>query len=385
MKPSLKARGTLADIARLVGVSSATVSNAFNRPDQLSSKLREKILTTARSLNYSGPNPAARMLNTGFSGTIAVVYPYPLRRPFEDAAAASLLGGVADACSERGLALLLLQGGEESLKIIRSAAVDGLIVFTMPKDDVTLRTVTDRALPLVTVDQPRLPNIPLVAIDERASARACAEHLESLGHKRFAIVTFKLGGDEYCGYIDRNRVKKSCYEHNRLRVSAYLDVLDRAGLDVSVRIWEWHRSNEEGGRIAGESLLKEHPRPTAILAASDRLAIGVIEAARNCNLRVPQDLAVTGFDDIPAGKFITPQLTTIHQPMAEKGRLAVASLMRDNGPLRIIVPTKLIIRQSSDPSTLGSTQETEIEVRAHVERNAATRNVAMQNRANATA
>ena len=85
-----------------------------------------------------------------------------------------------------------------------------------------------------------------------------------------------------------------------------------------------------------------------------------------CNLRVPQDLAVTGFDDIPAGNFITPQLTTIHQPMAEKGRLAVASLMRENGPLRIIVPTKLIIRQSSDPSTLGSAQETEIDVRGHV-------------------
>ena len=364
MKPSLKARGTLIDIARLVGVSSATVSNAFNRPDQLSTQLREKILATARSLIYSGPNPAARMLRMGFSGTIAVVYPYPLRRPFEDAAAASFLGGVADACAEKGLALLLLQGGEDSLKIIRTAAVDGLIVFSMPKDDVTLRTITDRALPLVIVDQPRLPKIPLVGIDERASARACAEHLRALGHKRFAIVTFKLGGDEYCGYIDRNRVKNSCYELNRLRVSAYLDVLDRGGPDVSVRIWEWHRSNEEGGRIAGESLLKEHPRPTAILAASDRLAIGVIEAARSCKFRVPQDLAVTGFDDIPAGKFTTPQLTTIHQPMAEKGRLAVASLMRENGPLRIIVPTKLIIRQSSDPSTLGSAQETEIDVRS---------------------
>jgi DNA-binding LacI/PurR family transcriptional regulator len=383
MKPSLKARGTLIDIARLVGVSSATVSNAFNRPDQLSTKLREKILATARSLNYSGPNPAARMLRTGFSGTIAVVYPYPLRRPFEDAAAAAFLGGIADACAEKGLALLLLQGGEESLRVIQNAAVDGLIVFSMPKDDLTLRTITDRALPLVIVDQPRLPKIPLVGIDERASARACAEHLRALGHKRFAIVTFKLGGDEYCGYIDRNRVKNSHYELNRLRVSAYLDVLDRGGPEVSVRIWEWHRSNEEGGRIAGESLLTEHPRPTAILAASDRLAIGVIEAARACKLRVPQDLAVTGFDDIPAAKFITPQLTTIHQPMAEKGRLAVASLMKEDGPLRIIVPTKLIIRQSSDPSTLG--HETEIGVRAHVDRHLRTQERRYVNRANATA
>ena len=97
-----------------------------------------------------------------------------------------------------------------------------------------------------------------------ASARACAVASQSSwSNKRFVNRDVQIGGDLYCGYIDRNRVKNSCYELNRLRVSAYLDVLDRGGPDVSVRIWEWHRSNEEGGRIAGESLLKEHPRPTA--------------------------------------------------------------------------------------------------------------------------
>jgi DNA-binding LacI/PurR family transcriptional regulator len=111
VKPSLNARGTMIDIARLLGVSSATVSNAFNRPDQLFAKLREKILATARSLNYSGPNPADRMLRTGFSGTIAVIYPDSLLRPFENPVVASLLGGIADACAERGLALFLQQGG----------------------------------------------------------------------------------------------------------------------------------------------------------------------------------------------------------------------------------------------------------------------------------
>jgi DNA-binding LacI/PurR family transcriptional regulator len=365
MKPSLNARGTLIDIARQVGVSGATVSNAFNRPDQLSAKLREKILATARSLNYSGPNPAARMLRTGFSGTIAVVYPDSLLRPFENPVVTALLGGIADACAENGLALLFQRGGEQSLKVIRNAAVDGLIVFSLPKNDITLQTIKERGLPMVIIDQPRLPKVPLVGIDERASARACAEHLMALGHKSFAIVTFRLGADGYCGFIDRNRVKNSCYELNRVRVSSYLDVLDKGRPEVSVKIWEWLRSNEEGGRIAGENLLKERPRPTAILATSDGLAIGVIEAARACKVRVPQDLAVVGFDDIPAAKLITPPLTTIHQPIAEKGRLAVAALLKEDGPLRIMVPTKLIIRQSSDPATLGSAQETEIEVRTH--------------------
>jgi DNA-binding LacI/PurR family transcriptional regulator len=365
MKPSLNARGTLVDIARRLGVSSATVSNAFNRPDQLSARLREKILATARAMHYGGPNPAARMLRTGFSGTIGVVYPDSLIHPFEHPVAAALLGGVADACAERGLALLLQQGGAHSLKVIRNAAVDGLIAFSLPRNDILLTTIKERGLPMVIIDQPRLAKVPVVGIDERASARACAEHLRGLGHKRFAIVTFRLGADGYCGYIDRNRVKNSRYELNRVRVSTYLDVLDKAGPGVSVKIWEWHRSNEEGGRIAGENLLKEHPRPTAILATSDSLAIGVIEAARACNVRVPHDLAVTGFDDIPAAKLITPRLTTIHQPIAEKGRLAVAALLREDGPLRITVPTKLIIRQSSDPATLGSAQEREIEIPAH--------------------
>ena len=365
MKPSLNARGTLNDIARRLGVSSATVSNAFNRPDQLSPKLREKILATARSMNYSGPNPAARMLRTGFSGTIAVVYPDSLLRPFEHPTAAALLGGIVDACTERGLALLLPPGGQHAFKVIRNAAVDGLIVFSLPKNDLTLQAIKERALPTVIVDQPRLPKVPLVGIDIRASARACAEHLTALGHKRFGIVTFRLGADGYCGYIGRDRVKNSCFELNRIRVSTYLDVIDGAGPDVSVKIWEWPQSDEEGGRVAGENLLKEHPRPTAILATNDSLAIGVIEAARACKVGVPQDLAVTGFDDIPAARLITPQLTTIHQPMAEKGRLAVARLLTEGGPLRIMVPTRLIIRRSSDPSTLASAQETKIEVLAH--------------------
>ena len=362
MRPSMKARGTLNDVAKIVGVSAAAVSYAFSRPDQLSSELREKILATARSLNYPGPNPAARMLRTGYAGSIAVVYPFPLRRPFEDPAAASFLGGVAEAC-EGNFGLLLLQGGEASLRMIQSAAVDGLIVFSMPKDDVTIRTVTERALPMVIVDDPIIPKIPFVGIDEGAAARTCAQHLRDLGHQRFAIVTFKLGADGHCGFIDRNRLINSCYELNRHRVQGYLEMLDNSGPGVSVKIWEWNRSNEEGGRTAAESLFKEQPRPTAILAASDRLAIGVMEAARRHQLRIPQDLAVVGFDGIPATTLITPQLTTVYQPMAEKGRLAVSRLFKEKGPLRTKVPTKLIIRQSSDPIIQGSDQAREIHIR----------------------
>jgi DNA-binding LacI/PurR family transcriptional regulator len=347
MKPTLKARGTLRDVARLVGVSHTTISNAFSRPDQLSPELREKILAAARSVNYPGPNPAAQMLMSGFANTIALVYADPLYHAFEDPATSAFVGGVAEACDQRSLGLLLLQGGGASLRTVQSAAVDGLIIYSLSKDAETIRTIADRGLPMVVVDQPLLPKVPFVGIDDRAAARTCGQHLKDLGHQNVAIVTFRLGSDEHCGPVDRKRLKGICFEVPRRRIEGYLEVLDASGPGFSGMIWECSHSNEESGRTAAEGIFKSERRPTAILATSDRLAIGVIEAAVDHQLRVPQDLAVVGFDDIPAANLITPQLTTVHQPMAEKGRSAVSMLLKENSHLRVKLPAKLIIRDST--------------------------------------
>jgi DNA-binding LacI/PurR family transcriptional regulator len=363
MKPSLKARGTLRDVARLVGVSHTTVSNAFSRPDQLSPELREKILAAARSLNYPGPNPAARMLMSGFANTIALVYADPLYHAFEDPATSAFVGGVAEACDQQGLGLLLLQGGGASLSKMQSAAVDGLIIYSMSKEGETIRTIADRGLPMVVVDQPLLPKVPFVGIDDRAAARACAQHLKQLGHQSFAIVTFQLSGDGHRGFVDRKRLKEVCFEIPRRRIEGYLEVLDGSGPGSSVIVWECSQSNEENGRAAVEGILESDPHPTAVLATSDRLAIGIIEAARSHQLRIPQDLAVIGFDDIPASKLITPRLTTINQPMADKGRLAVSLLLKEKGRLRTRLPAKLIIRQSTDPAVQRADQEMEVSLR----------------------
>ena len=170
MKPSLRARGTLKDVAKVVGVSHTTVSNAFNRPDQLSTKLRESVLAAARSISYSGPNPAARMLRIGFAKTIAVVWTDPMAQAFEDLAAVSFLSGVAEARAERSLNLLHLQGGESSFQSVQTAAM-GLIIYSMPNNNQTLQMVSDRALPTVVVDQPMIPKIPFIGIDNRVPAQ----------------------------------------------------------------------------------------------------------------------------------------------------------------------------------------------------------------------
>ena len=302
------------------------------------------------------------MLRTGFAGSIAVVYASPLYHVFQDPAASAFLSGVAEACSERRLGLLLLQCGEGYESIIRSAAVDGLIIYTMPKDAVTIQTVVDRGLPMVVVDQFLLPNVPFVGIEERAAVRACAQHIKALGHRRLGIVTFPLHADGYSGPIDKKRLEKACFEVARRRLQGYLRVIEPGRPKSSVNIWECPRSSEEDGRTAAEYFLKKEPRPTAILATSDQLALGVMEVARRYQLRIPEDLAVVGFDDIPAAKMSAPRLTTVHQPFEEKGRVAVTALLKEKGPLRTILPTKLIIRQSSDPAVLGADQEREIDI-----------------------
>jgi DNA-binding LacI/PurR family transcriptional regulator len=233
---------------------------------------------------------------------------------------------------------------------VRTAAIDGLIIYSMPNNSGTLQMVADRALPTVVVDQPSIPNIPFVGIDNRAASRACAEHLWSFGHRRFGIVSLRLDTLGHRGLVESKRLRTGCFELSLRRIEGYLDALERHGTKFPLAIWECPCSVEEEGRLAGENLLYRRPRPTAILAASDRLAIGVIEAAKELKLRIPEDLSVVGFDDIPSASLITPQLTTASQPLREKGRLAVASLLDGNGPLRCILPTELVIRHSTGPA-----------------------------------
>ena len=112
----------------------------------------------------------------------------------------------------------------------------------MPKNDSTLQMVADRALPTVVVDQPIIPNIPFVGINDRAASRACAQHLKTLGHKRFAIVSLRLGTDGYRGFVEPERLKNACFELSRRRIEGYLDVVGRNGSNSFAKIWECPRS-----------------------------------------------------------------------------------------------------------------------------------------------
>src|SRR4051795_959662 len=184
---------TLADVAARIGVSRTTVSNAYNRPNQLSPTLREKVLAAARDLGYNGPDQMARGLRRGQTGSLGLVFDAPLSYAFTDPAAVLFLKGMATGLEEHGAALSIIprvpEGAERSAELVRSALVDGYILFCTPADDPRYAAVRARGLPFVLVEYEDDPTAAHVQIDDVAGAEAAARHLVDLGHRRVAIVS----------------------------------------------------------------------------------------------------------------------------------------------------------------------------------------------------
>ncbi len=351
--PPPSPRPTLEDLACALGVSRTTVSNAFNRPDQLSAELRERVLAAAQEMGYPGPNPAARMLRTGRAGAIGAVFNETLRYAFGDPTAIAFLQGVATVCEEARLGLLILpavkSAADQDAALV--AAVDGFIIYSLPRDSEAVTRVLGRRLPMVVVDEPCLDGVPLVGIDDGRAARLAAAHLAALGHRHFGVVAFELRPDGYAGPVDAARRAGITYEISAARLAGYDEALAAAGLDpLAVPVEEQPGNLESMGCQAARALLTRSPRPTAILALSDRLALGAVAAAHQLGLEVPRDLSIVGFDDIPAASAARPPLTTIRQPLVEKGATAARLLLAPDDERRdLILPAQLIVRGSTAP------------------------------------
>ena len=355
--PPPRRRITLQHIADTLSVSKTTVSNAFGRPDQLSPELRERILEAARNAGYGGPDPVARMLRTGRAGAIGLLLPQSLPFALDDPVTTELLRGIADACEERRLGLLVIPGTIQARdpRAITDVAVDGFIAYSLPSDSAVLRHVRDRGTPLVIVDQPRVPGIATVSIDDPAAAAMVARHLVDLGHRRFAIVSLPFGSDGYTGPADAARVAGATYDVAVRRYEGYRRVFDEAGIDpADVPMYECAAGDDALGRQAALRMLEAVPPPTAILAMSDQLALGVLRAASERRIDVPGQLSVVGIDDIPGASRSRPALTTVRQPLRLKG-YAAARLLLDApaivGPDELDLPIELVVRRSTGPAT----------------------------------
>ena len=346
MSGSSVRRVTLQTIADRVGVSRVTVSNAFNRPDQLSADLRARILATAEDLRYPGPDPLARSLRSGRVGVAGVLLTGSLRHALNDAYASELLVGVSDAVTQAGTApLLILLPPDRDLPTVREAVVDGFVGLALPDDHPAVATVRRRGLPFVTVDSPHLPDAPFVGIDDAAAGADLAAHVLAHGHRRIAVLSIPLGPEGRSGPVDEARMRAATYSLTHRRLTGVLDTLAARGLSgEDVQVIETGPDHDTDVRSAMERLVAGRPPPTAVIALADRVALSAVSWATRRGLDVPGDLSVVGFDDIPDAA--TAGLTTIRQPAREKAALATRMLADPVPPLVSYLPHQLVVRGS---------------------------------------
>lgn len=355
---------TLATIAAHLGVSRSTVSNAYNHPDQLSPQLRTRILETAAALGYNGPDPVARRLRQRHAGAIGVLFSEPLSNAFADEASVTFLEGIAEAGekTESGMLLIPARPSFENAHVVQNAIVDGFILYSIPPGHPFVDAALRRRLPVVCVDQTRIGGVSWVGIDDRNAARQAAQHLIDLGHHRVDVLVYGLGpkvsDDE--GNRDSDGSGRTaaaldgpCPSVSWLRLEGYADAFRSAGLEWdAVTIHECELNASDAGERVANEIFAKPGRPTALLCTSDALALGAMRAARSHHLDVPSELSVVGFNDLPGAVLADPALTTIRQPLKQKGSIA-ASLLFDSGNINqttVDLEFELVVRASTGPA-----------------------------------
>jgi DNA-binding LacI/PurR family transcriptional regulator len=326
----------MADVAKLAGVSHQTVSRVINDSTHVRPETKQRVLAAMRELNYR-PNPAARALVTGRSGTLGVVsFDTTLYGP------ASTLFAIEQAAHAAGyfitiVSLLRLDrtsvlGAVERLRV---QGVDGILVIT-PQENAAdaLVNLPDAQVPLVAVEAGRGNSVPLVAVDQVAGAVSATQLLLDLGHE---TVWHLAGPREFL--------------EAQLRTEGWRATLEGAGVRIPpVLAGDW--SPASGYRV-GQQLAAD-PEVTAIFVANDQMALGVLRALHERGREIPREVSIVGFDDIPEAQYFTPPLTTVRQDFGEMGRSSLRlllELMQQTGqpPQRVTIAPELVVRRSTAP------------------------------------
>ncbi|QUH02231.1 LacI family DNA-binding transcriptional regulator [Saccharopolyspora erythraea] len=350
------ARPTLSKVADAAGVAVSTASLVFSGSGPVSDATRKRVLDAADRLGYAGPDPVARSLRQGRSGIVGVVIGERLLYAFRDPVAVALLDGLTEELAPAGFGLLLLSGssgrtGPTPAQVER-APLDAVVVESCGGDDApAVATLQHRGVPIIGVEGTRLPDVPMVRIDNHGATVELTRHLVELGHHRISVVTLpmRLPGT-HRGPLTGPRRATATSTTGIDRLRGVEDALGNA-----VAAWETSDGLIEEGHRAGLELLAgaPHRRPTAVVAQSDLLAVGVVHAARELGLRIPEDLSVVGFDGIDTPWLGDLRLTTVEQPMTEKGRAAgrmVVDVLAGTRPDTVLLPTTLRVGSSTGPA-----------------------------------
>jgi LacI family transcriptional regulator len=333
---------TLEDIAKLAGVSRSTVSRVVNNHPNVSENVRERVLEVIRSTGYH-PNIAARSLASQRSWMMGLVLPHSVSSIFTDPYFPHLIQGIAQACNQYNysLGLFLVGSKEDEEKIFprvsRRGMLDGIIVQSGHHGESMMGRLIDSKIPMVVVGRPFQPkNVSYVDVDNVNAAYNAVSHLIRLGYQRIGTIT---GPSESTVGIDRKE--------------GYLRALTERDRNFEPSLLIEGDFTESGGYYAMKQLLPSSP--DAVFAASDIMAVGAMRAVREANLKVPEDIAFVGFDDLPLPNSPVPPLTTVRQPVLQFSTSAVEILIDliENGmepPRRIILTTELIVRESCGAS-----------------------------------
>ncbi len=334
------ARASLSDVALMARVSVSTASLALRTGERVAADTRARVLDAARKLNYV-PDELGRSMRYGRTNTIGVVIPQTTEHIFSHPYFTEVIGGVTEVAVAAGYTILLsVSSRDESadayLRLLESRRADGVVLLAVPLEDRNALRIAASGLPVVFLgDWSHHPNVHSVSIDDRAAAMTVVEHLIDQGYRRIAHLTGKHG-----------------HASATAREEGYRAALVAAGRLPDSGLVAPGDFSADSGRAAMVSLLDAASCPDAVFAASDEMAFGALQALHERGIRVPDQVALAGFDDIAFAAMMSPPLTTVHHPMREMGR-AAGQLLFDQmngaaiGPTRRVFPTHLVVRAST--------------------------------------
>jgi DNA-binding LacI/PurR family transcriptional regulator len=324
-------RVTMAEVARRSGVSPMTVSYCYNQPDRVAPDTLRRVREVAAELGYRGPDPTARSLRRRHNGAIGVVLGEHLAYAFEDPQARRFLAGVAEVCRERGFGLNLIPttGEDTDVDRVRSASVDGYIVWTTVDSDPVLAVLSGLDKPVVVHGGPAVPGAQVVSIDNRASAREIAAHTFP-GARRPTVLSQPFGRDRVPRLETGPDPDLVDFPVTRDRLLGVYDHCRDAGLDPRRLPVAVVARNDRNEAAAMADVLLDSCDTDAVVAMGDQLAFAVLDAARRRGVRVPDELAVAGWDDDPDAQ--REGLTTIAQSLFDQGRTCALIAVGDRAP-----------------------------------------------------
>ena len=327
---------TLKSVAKELGVSNATVSNAFNRPDQLSKNRREDILASCEKLGYLGPNKAAQSLRKGHFNIVALVLPDSVEYMITDPVASNFVKGVSSVLEKSKVNLLLFSGTSDNINAV-SDFVDGFICYGSPRNSKLIDQLRTTAKKVVTADFDIDRNAS-VGIDNEQAAYEIAKLAINSKDDSVAILGLRLlYSNLTCRVYDLPNIDFQCsIAHQRL--NGYNKAIEELGVNLRPdRVWNIPESKHHSALIAVREALTSTPRPNVLLCMSDLIALAAIKEINSMGLKIPEDIRVVGFDGIDEALRSTPPVTTVHQNSEKKG-IKAAELFINRATDSIIIP-----------------------------------------------